>query len=557
MAWDLSCRDWDARIRSGRSMVPDLPLNAAAADRAVRVFNRLKLADVPGNPLLADAAGDWFRDIVRALFGSWDPATKTRHIREIFALVAKKNSKTSYGAGLMLTALVLNERPLGKFLLVAPTQDVTELAFGQAAGMIRLDEYLEKRMKVQTHLKRITDTTTGATLEVMSFDPQVLTGQKPTGFLVDELHVMSASAKATSAVGQLRGGMIAQPEAFGIFVTTQSEKQPAGVFKAELNRARAIRDGRETGPLLPVLYEFPEEIAVSAEKWQNPENWGMVAPNAGRSITVERLVEEFATARQLGQEEITRWASQHLNIEVGLNQTSDRWRGADYWLGSTDTTLTLDEVLKRSEVVVMGVDGGGLDDMLGVAVLGREVGGRRWLHWGKAWLHEGVLALRKAEAARFLDFQRAGDLVIVREMEQAFSEIAELAEQVDQSGLLGRIAFDPMGVGMIVDALAEREIAVERCVGIPQGWKLNGAIKTTEVKLASGALVHCGQSMMAWCVGNAKAEAKGNAVTVDKQHAGAGKIDPLVALFNAVALMSQNPESAGVFPDDYELPVFA
>lgn len=546
MAWNLSCPDWEDRIRSGRSLVPDLPLDNAAAERAVRVFNRLRLADVPGNPTLADAAGDWFRDIVRALFGSWDPATQTRHIQEIFAVVPKKSSKTSYGAGLMLTALLLNERPLAKFLLVAPTQDVTKLAFDQAAGMIALDEYLSKRMHVTIHMKRITDTETGATLQIMSFDPQVLTGQKPAGFLIDELHVMSGSEKASTALGQLRGGMIAQPEAFGVIITTQSEKPPAGVFKAELLSARKVRSGESRGKTLPVLYEFPPDIASDREKWSNPANWHMVNPNLGRSVTLERLVTgvgSWAEAQDRGIEEVTRWASQHLNIEVGVGLGSDRWRGADHWMGAVEAGLTLDDLLERSEVVVLGVDGGGLDDLLGVAVLGREAGGRRWLLWNKAWMHEGVLALRKAEAARFRDFQRDGQLVIVQDMEEAFSDVADLALQIDQAGVLHGVALDPMGVGLIIDAMVEREIAAERCIGIPQGWKLNGAIKSVEVKLASGAMVHAGQSMMAWCVGNAKVVPKGNAITIDKQAAGAGKIDPLVASFIAAAVMGTNPEA--------------
>lgn len=546
MAWALSCPDWQDRIREGRSLVPDLPLDTAAADRAVRVFNRLRLADVPGNPTLAEAAGDWFRDIVRALFGSWDATTQERHIREIFALVPKKNSKTSYGAGLMLAALILNERPMGKFLLVAPTQDVTELAFGQAAGMIDLDGYLSKRMKVQGHLKKITDTETGATLEVMSFDPQVLTGQKPTGFLVDELHVMSASAKAASAVGQLRGGMIAQPEAFGLFITTQSEKPPAGVFRAELNRARSIRDGRATGPLLPVLYEFPPDVAADPAKWRDVSNWRMVAPNAGRSITIPRLIEEFATAQQLGVEEETRWASQHLNIEVGLGLISDRWRGADHWLAATDKELSLETLLTRCEVATIGIDGGGLDDLLGLTVVGRETETRRWLSWSRAWAHESVLALRKSEAPRMRDLERAGELVVVQDMEDAFQEAADVAARVDAAGLLAKVGLDPMGVGAIVDALAASGIeGNDRVVGVPQGWTLNGAIKTAEIKLASGALVHAEQALMVWAVGNAKVEPKGNAVTITKQVAGAGKIDPLMALFNAVVLMSRNPEAQG------------
>ncbi|EML8725184.1 TPA: terminase large subunit, partial [Escherichia coli] len=79
-------------------------------------------------------------------------------------------------------------------------------------------------------------------------------------------------------------------------------------------------------------------------------------------------------------------------------------------------------------------------------------------------------------------------------------------------------------------------------VGISQGWKLGGAIKTTERKLAEGVLVHGGQPLMAWCVGNARVEPKGNAILITKQASGRGKIDPLMALFNAVSLISLNPE---------------
>jgi phage terminase large subunit-like protein len=96
-----------------------------------------------------------------------------------------------------------------------------------------------------------------------------------------------------------------------------------------------------------------------------------------------------------------------------------------------------------------------------------------------------------------------------------------------------------------VDALDEVGISgQDRIVGISQGWKLTGAIKTAERKLADGALRHGGQRLMSWCVSNARVEPKGNAIAITKQASGSAKIDPLMAMFNAVALMSANPQSA-------------
>ena len=47
---------------------------------------------------------------------------------------------------------------------------------------------------------------------------------------------------------------------------------------------------------------------------------------------------------------------------------------------------------------------------------------------------------------------------------------------------------------------------------------------------------------MAWCVGNAKVELKGSAVTITKKVASTtAKIDPLMVLFDAVALTDGCP----------------
>lgn len=542
---NLSCPDWEQRLREGRSLIPDLQLpNAADGERAVRIFDKLKLFDVPGTPSMQDAAGDWFRQIVRVLFASLDPVTKARLIRELFLLVPKKNNKTTGGALLMLTALLMNERPRAPFLLTGPVQKTADDAFAAAAGAIALDPVLERRLHVRDHLKTIVDRQTQARLEIMTFDPDIVTGKKVVGALIDEHHVLGKMARANKAMVQLRGGMVPFPEAFLVIITTQSDEAPAGVFKQDLTKAREIRDGKRQGQMLPVLYEFPRAMQTAPDKpWRDPANWHLVTPNIGRSVALETLINGCADEEAKGEADLRTWASQHLNIEIGLALHSDRWAGADYWEAQTDDTLTLPELLRRSEVVVVGVDGGGLDDLLGLSVLGREAGTGNWLQWFKAWAARSVLERRKSEAARLEDFAKDGDLVLVDRVGEDVAQLAEVVLEVYETGLLAEIGLDPEKTHKVVlQALVDAGIPEELVKGVSQGWRLVGAITMAERKLAQGALFHADQPLMLWCVGNAKVEPRGNAVLITKQASGTAKIDPLMAGFNAVHLMALNPE---------------
>ena len=120
-----------------------------------------------------------------------------------------------------------------------------------------------------------------------------------------------------------------------------------------------------------------------------------------------------------GEAALRVWASQHLNIEIGLALRSDNWAGAQFWQAQGRSGITLASILARCEVADVGIDGGGLDDLLGLAVLGREKDTGDWLHWAHAWAHTIAFDRRKSEAARWKDFADDGDLTIVETIKAA------------------------------------------------------------------------------------------------------------------------------------------
>jgi phage terminase large subunit-like protein len=240
-----------------------------------------------------------------------------------------------------------------------------------------------------------------------------------------------------------------------------------------------------------------------------------------------------------------------------LGLGADRWAGAEFWEGQVRTDVTLDYVIEQSEVIDIGIDGGGLDDLLGFAVLGRHKVSRIWLLWTHAWAHPSVLKRRTDIAAQLNDYAQDGDLTLGDKVGDDVIELAGYVAQVEQSGLLDRIGVDPSGLGTILDGLFQVGIPEDKIIGVQQNYKLQGAIKTAELRLAAGTMWHGGQPLMTWCVGNAKSEQRGNALYITKQAAGAAKIDPLMATFNAVSLMALNPEARGGLEEFLMNPIMA
>ncbi len=546
MRWSTACPDWAERLVAGRSIIPP-PIYPEQADQALAIFKQLRVVDLPGRPTFGECSDAWVFDFVAAIFGAYDADTGRQLIREFYLLISKKNTKSTIAAGIMLTALILCWREEEEHLILAPTKEVADNSFKPAAGMIRADDELAALFHVQDHVRTITHRVNKASLKVVAADTETVSGKKSGRVLVDEHWLFGKKANAEAMFMEATGGQVSREEGWVIYLTTQSDEPPSGVFREKLNYYRDVRDGKITDPKsLGVLYEFPQAM-LEAKSYMDPANFFITNPNIGRSVSAEWLADQIKKVQHKQDGAFQTFLAKHLNVEIGMSLRGDRWAGAGYWEQQGTAGLTLDALLDRCDVICVGIDGGGLDDLLGLNASGRDARTGEWLTWSKAWAHPIVLERRKSESARFRDFEADGDLVFVERIGQDVEEVADIVQRVYDSGLLDKIGVDPVGIGAIVDALVERGIPQEIIVGISQGWKMAGAIKTTERKLAEGALHHGGSRMMAWCVGNAKVEPKGNAVAITKQTAGFAKIDPLMALFNAVSLLSLNPAGARSF----------
>ncbi|WP_193336176.1 terminase large subunit [Devosia beringensis] len=574
--WTTACPDWEKRIVAQRSLIPFRPLFPAEAEYALGVFKALKVVDLPGQPTFGEVSDQWVFDFVAAIFGAYDAETGKQLVTEFFLLISKKNTKSTIAAAIMLTALIVNWRHNEELLILAPTIEVAQNSYKPAAAMVRADPELDANageggfLTVQDHIRTIKHLGNDAVLKVVAADTDTVSGKKSGRILIDELWVFGKRAGADAMLREATGGLVSRPEGFVISLSTQSNDPPAGVFKAKLDYARQVRDGQIVNrKFLPVLYEFPDAM-VEAKAYEDPANFYVTNPNLGRSVSQEWLEEEMIKELSGDKTTLATFLAKHLNVEIGMNLRSNRWAGADHWAAAEDAELAalphyeaLDRLLERSEVVVVGIDGGGLDDLFGLNILGREPGEievrieidgvpvvrkmKRWLAWSHAWCHSSVLKRRPKIVTTLQKIQSADELTILEDPLGDVATIIEHISRIKSMGLLGGVAVDASGLGEMEDALDEIEVTQEAglLVAAPQGGWMMSSIKGAERRLASGLLKHAGGPLMNWCVPNLKIEPTATGIRATKQTAGDAKIDPAMALFNSVTLMSRNPVAQG------------
>lgn len=546
--WTTACPDWPKKILAKESLIACKPLYQDEADMALRVFKELIVVDVAGKPTIGEITAQWVFDFVGTIFGAYDYQSNQRLINEFFLLISKKNTKSTMAAGIMLTAIILNSREAAEFIIIAPTKKVADNSFTPLKNMIRADPELNVLFSVSEHTRTITHRKTKAVLMVVAAETGSSAGAKGAFILVDELWVFGERANAESMLEEATGGMASFPEGFLIWLSTQSDKPPAGIFKKKLDYARKVRDGEIDNPsFLPVLYEFPDEM-IQDESYLNPDYFYVTNPNLGRSTHIRFLLNKYEQAKESGADSVQIFLAKYLNVEIGMNKRADRWAGADFWLLSAyKDKLFIESILDLSEICTAGFDGGGLDDMFGMSIIGRDKNDRSiWYCWNRAWVHPIALERRQENAPAYKDFEKEGDLVIVKNVGDDVRQAAQICKRIYDAGKFPEkagIGLDKLGMPSLQDGLLE-QIPFELLIGVPQGFQLSGYVQTTERKVAEGKFLHAGSRMMNWCVGNAKGVYQGNAMTIRKQESGKGKIDPLIATFNAVALMSHNPEPA-------------
>jgi len=258
----------------------------------------------------------WEVPVVMNLFGWKSKEDDTRRYTEFLAMVARKNNKTLFIAGIGTCVFILDDEPGMQVISAAADADQASKTWKLGKENILADEELSQMVDAhQFSIVKKDDPL--AIWKYISGIPKTKHGLNPYCALIDELHV--CSVELVEVLQSARGAR--KQSLFG-YITTSDFERPS-ICNRIHNIAKNVRDQIFTNPrFLPILYEARPE-----DDWKSPKVWLKANPNMGRSKSEAFMREECQKAQDDPSYENT-FKRLHLNIRTNQETAAiaiDRW----------------------------------------------------------------------------------------------------------------------------------------------------------------------------------------------------------------------------------------
>jgi len=209
------------------------------------------------------------------------------------------------------------------------------------------------------------------------------------------------------------------------------------------------------------------------------------------------------------------------------------------WNAVASANLTLGDIFDRCDFVSAGIDGGGIDDLLSVAVIGRHGDTRRLSLVTVTWARGEVLS-----RLGLTGIEDPGALIIPAGVDE-YPRVAELVSEAKRRartfGKAGLSCYIPEA---LLDAMEDAGLVIEKdCAGIGR-LSVRAAVSSLRRKVALGQIRHDGSPLLGWSIGTTALHDDNN-ISAPRS----AMKTPLMAALRAIALVDRNPSRAGLKED--------
>ncbi len=513
--------------------------------QAVEFFHNLKHTKGKWHGVPFDLI-DWQDKIIRDVYGTLKP-DGYRQYRFVYCEIPKKQGKSELAAGIALKQTCADGEWGAEIYGCAADRSQASFVFDVAVDMVDQWPALKKRCKPVMSKKRLIYKPTNSFYQVLSAEAYTKHGLNPHGVIFDELHAQP-NRELYDVMTMGSGDARTQP-LFFIITTAGDDPDRLSIGWQVHDKATRILRGEIDDPRwYCVIYGLDED-----DDPDDPENWKKANPSIGHTVPLETVREAWQAAKGSSDpDEWRKFCQLRLNIWV-RNKAGGKWIKLTEW----------DDSAKRSNEPILGVETlrkelqgrecfGGLDlsskfDLTSFCLLFTPTDDDpHWYTLAWSWIPEDNMKERvKTDKVPYDRWVREGHIMTtpgnVIDYDFIEAKILELRDLYD----IQEIGFDPWNATQTALHLAERGLTM---VEVRQGAKtMNLPMKDLHVLVRQQNLIHAGDPVLRWAVGNVETKADENDNIRPVKNSKTLRIDPAVAMINAMARAMLNIDNTSVY----------
>ena len=426
---------------------------------------------------------DWQIFIEFQLFGWVHMETRLRRFRRSYEEIARKNAKSTRGAGRMLYLLTADGEPGSHCYSAATTGDQAREVFDVARNMsLREPEFLQ-RFGVDVGKHDITVPTTASSFKPLNAEGSTLDGLNVHGGLVDEVH----AHKRRDLWDVLDTATGARSQALLSAITTAGTNRAGICYELRDYTCKVLQRVVDDETWFGIIFTIDE-----GDDWRDPAVWRKANPNLGISVKPDSLEAASRKAQAMPSAQAT-FLTKNLNVWVSSDSA---WMDMTAWDACANRALTVESVEHLPCWIPLD-----LASKVDVAAAPRLFYDKERDHYyliSRFWLPERAVATGRN--SQYDGWVRAGhmnatdgEVIDFDQIEDALrSDVARLDVQ--------ELPYDPWQATQLAGRLqAEGAPMVEYRQTVAT---MSEPMKTFEALVLQRKLTHDGNPVMTWMVSN-------------------------------------------------------
>lgn len=428
---------------------------------------------------------DWQCFVLAVPFGWVRKSDNLRRFRELFALIPRKNSKSTLGAVIGLYMLVADDEPGAEVYAGATTEKQALEVFRPAWLMTDRNSDFSAHFGLQLggsfkNPLTIFSPTSASRFERLIGKPG--DGASPSCAIIDEYHEHPTS----ELYDTMDTGRGARTQPMKVIISTAGTDTSVPCFDLYLEAKKILDGTRDRDTSFVVIYEIDKE-----DDWTDFGVWRKANPNIGVSVFEDFLREQYQVALQdPGKQNII--LCKHLNR---WSNAGEAWMNMVKWDECCDRSLSMEDFAQYPCWVAL--DLASKIDICSMVVLFRTPS--LWAVFARHYLPEDTV--RKPENDHYQRWAAEKWLTATEGQRTDFHQVEDDLKEIAGKYQVQELAFDPKEATYLIQEI--QTWAGFECVEINQGPALmSEPMKEVEAVVYSKQFRHCGDPVLSWMMSN-------------------------------------------------------